>query len=738
MSNKILRTPINILEIDAIKEVLPEYFATDYPTLVAFLEAYYEYMNQEGEFSEVIDDLKGLRDVSTTDLQYIDNILEEVGLGIAGDFFDNPREIVKNFARYFRIKGSEYSIEGFFRAFFDTHMEFHYPKEDIFTIGDPESKIGPDSKKYIQNGKSLQILSILLSSEISIAKWGNLYKKYVHPAGIYLYHNMWINTKKNVDIRPMPVLPEIDNDLHTESKVEFDYRSLVDKPGKSPIGNTDTYLSSAISNTRRADEWKLLGPGCDSYETGSLLGINDPSVNNGEMDYLELWGPSYEEYNTSTAVYGTGRDNVLDSSISVRFWESMHNNIAPTDLTIVAEMFEDDYDYLSEELMTDRICHIDSIGYEDTMIIGNISRYEIGDEGNNAIAPIYLKPGISPPYTPSYPTVSGMATKSWLDERDYLASIDSSDPFYNPGLSYSEWYGSPIRFYSQSSLDNYSNNTNWNYFNGNEIGIKYTKNESQIERVNKGGSTIDLGTRTKTIYYTGLSLPAVDANNTIPYESPPIAKDIFIDEAAVQYFSSSTSIPSNWGSRFDKVTTNSNGQSQNFQILLPVDFADSDHDIFITRMYYLAHETTTSYQTNENRFEIHINNKNTLTNSTFTQGNIRDANGMTLSDDWFVTQVWPDGNNITGSLTVFPGLTPAEWTYSTGGGSPVTYRNQVDAAVVFTIVKVRKNKYIWDLVKYDDVRYNPGNFDLKHNKSIKNMTLQELIDEQLYGITQVY
>lgn len=735
MSNKILRTPINILEIDAIKEVLPEYFATNYPTLVAFLEAYYEYMNQEGEFSEVINDLKELRDVSTTDLQYINNILEEVGLGIAEDFFDNPREIVKNFARYFRIKGSEYSIEGFFRAFFDTHMELHYPKEDIFTIGDPESKIGTNGKKYIQNGKSLQILSILLSSEISLTKWSNLYKKYVHPAGIYLYHNMWVNTEKNVNIRPTPALfPEIDNNLYIQNKAELDYKSLVNKPGKSPIGNTDTYLSAAITNTKRIDEWRLLGPGCDSYETNSLLGINDLSVNDGKMDYLELWGPSSKEYAMSMPTYGIGRNSILDSNISIRFWESYHNNIAPIDLTISSEILENDYDYKSDQLRTFRNLHMDSVGIDETIIVGNISRYEIGNEGGD-IEGAYYNWGSA--ITPYHALINNFVGKEWLDERDYLANLDSSSSYYNPDLSYSEWYGNPIRLYSTRKLQTYRDDP---HVPTNNIGIAYTKHESQIERLNKGGNEIDLGTRTINVF-TGLSLPTIDANDTIPYESPIIAKDFAITRASVPYWPhySSTTMPQNWGSRIDKVTTDPNGSTSNWSITLPSDFVDSDHDIFITRLYYMAWPTTSNAGWHENRFDIYINNKNTLRNNTFRKFISTYMSEIKLANNWPVTQVWPSASGvISGTITVFPGLSPVEWTTGGSGGSNPPIYNQVDAVSYLTFVKVRKNKYIWDIIKYDDVRYEPNNFDLKHNKSIKNMTLQELIDEQLYGITQVY
>ena len=59
---------------DFVKEVLPEYFESEYPNLILFLENYYDALDSSGEFGEVLKDLYDIRDIGTTQLKYLDNL----------------------------------------------------------------------------------------------------------------------------------------------------------------------------------------------------------------------------------------------------------------------------------------------------------------------------------------------------------------------------------------------------------------------------------------------------------------------------------------------------------------------------------------------------------------------------------------------------------------------------------------------------------------------------------------
>ena len=168
-----------------VKQVLPNYFGEDYPNLIKFLEYYYEFMDSDGthSFNSDIRELMRAKDIESTSLDLLDNLFKEIGLGTSQAYFTDPRQEATLFAKFFRVKGSLYSTEGFFRSFFDEEAEVSYPKNDIFKVG--TSKIGAQSLKFLTNNTRYQIYSILIKASQTVSKWSELYKQFAHPAGWY-------------------------------------------------------------------------------------------------------------------------------------------------------------------------------------------------------------------------------------------------------------------------------------------------------------------------------------------------------------------------------------------------------------------------------------------------------------------------------------------------------------------------------------------------------------------------
>jgi len=198
------RRDINLHE-SKISEVLPEHYLSEYPTLITFLDKYYDFMDSDAtyNFAAAIHDMYGIRDTEDAKISYIDNILKELGQGILNqNFFLEPRFAMRLISQFYRVKGSLYSSEGFFRAFYNSEVEISYPKRDIFIVG--ESEIGFENQKVIQDGALYQIYSILVKSEVPIATWRELYKAFVHPSGFYLGAQTLIVGVADLDIEAMP------------------------------------------------------------------------------------------------------------------------------------------------------------------------------------------------------------------------------------------------------------------------------------------------------------------------------------------------------------------------------------------------------------------------------------------------------------------------------------------------------------------------------------------------------
>lgn len=198
------RLPLNLI-IDKTNEALPEHFITEYPDLVKFLDIYYDFMEEDDSgYSYYIQGLYQVRDLNTTLLSSLDNIFKEIGNNSqAADFFADPRFVAKVISSFYRAKGSKISAEGFFRAFFGEEASIVYPKNNMFIVN--ESRLGTDSLKYIQDDKRYQIHSILIQSGVPVAKWQDLFKLFVHPAGWYLAGDVVIEGIYDLSAAYMPI-----------------------------------------------------------------------------------------------------------------------------------------------------------------------------------------------------------------------------------------------------------------------------------------------------------------------------------------------------------------------------------------------------------------------------------------------------------------------------------------------------------------------------------------------------
>lgn len=188
-----------------IKDVLPEYFAEEYPNIEKLFKAYYEYMDSSDNPSGQIRRLFSSRDATQVPDKLLQYLEDELLLGQAyfGGFL-NKREAIKFSNTLYRSKGTKYSIEQFFRGFYGQDPQIIYPKENIFKVGpaidydqdsinsageqikEAASEIGPESRRFITDDKLYQTMAVLIRIGLPLGEWVDAYKTFVHPAGVYL------------------------------------------------------------------------------------------------------------------------------------------------------------------------------------------------------------------------------------------------------------------------------------------------------------------------------------------------------------------------------------------------------------------------------------------------------------------------------------------------------------------------------------------------------------------------
>ena len=117
---------------------LPQFVKEDHTTFVAFLEAYYEYLEQVGKPYEIIGNLNNYFNIDKTVDDFLKYFKTQFGKDIPEAVFANSNKphAIKRLRDFYRSKGSEKSFQFLFRLLYQDEIEFYYPSKDILRISD--------------------------------------------------------------------------------------------------------------------------------------------------------------------------------------------------------------------------------------------------------------------------------------------------------------------------------------------------------------------------------------------------------------------------------------------------------------------------------------------------------------------------------------------------------------------------------------------------------------------------
>ena len=287
-----------------VKSILPEFYQTEYPKLVSFLETYYKYTGEDGSisFDEQIQRLFNIRNIASTDLRYLDLLIAELSDGLeSASFYKNPRLMTRLLVDLYRAKGTQISTEQFFKAFFNENVEVSYPKRDIFILNDKPggSLIGPQSLHYIQDDRRYQIFSVLLRTGLSLLDFETLYKKLVHPAGFYLAVETVTQSSAEVGLEAGEVtdpleVPNYAIELQTRqmgSHVQARYSLLtmeenddIDKRTQDQKDTATGIVVSSLETLDKYDDISLQQLADDFTTVADWAGVKSPTLDDEGLD----------------------------------------------------------------------------------------------------------------------------------------------------------------------------------------------------------------------------------------------------------------------------------------------------------------------------------------------------------------------------------------------------------------------------------------------------------------------
>lgn len=121
---------------------VPFFVRNDHAKFMAFIEAYYEYLEQSeptlgaGKVVERAKNLQSYSDIDST----LDNFTDYLYQKFLKDFPTNTladlSTVLKNSKDFYRSKGSEKATRFLLRTLFDKEIEFYYPKKDVLRASD--------------------------------------------------------------------------------------------------------------------------------------------------------------------------------------------------------------------------------------------------------------------------------------------------------------------------------------------------------------------------------------------------------------------------------------------------------------------------------------------------------------------------------------------------------------------------------------------------------------------------
>jgi len=151
-----------------VSRQLPEHIREDYPTFVAFVEAYYEYLQAQGV------DFSTLRDIDKTLESFVGQFKKELAYNLP-NITQNERFLLQNVKDQYLAKGSEGSYKLLFRLLFGKEVELVYPGRSMLRAsdgrwnqeisifakvdyGDPEDVVG----KLVEIQTATRVLRVLV------------------------------------------------------------------------------------------------------------------------------------------------------------------------------------------------------------------------------------------------------------------------------------------------------------------------------------------------------------------------------------------------------------------------------------------------------------------------------------------------------------------------------------------------------------------------------------------------
>lgn len=284
-----------------LRGALPEHIVADRPDLIAFLEAYFLWLEEEGNPGSVLGDLMAYRDIDRAADEFLEYLQREIAVSIPENIRSDRRKLYKNVVDIYLSKGSIPSYQALFNLAFSDEVELFFPRVDILKPSDGKWDVANSRwknddgklsvKKYIQDSRYYQSFSYVIKTGQTIDFWRDAVKRLLHPAGFAFFGQVTVFSSAT---KVMPTL----------------------QPGRAPVSDIPTpvigpvvrvpisiYSAINLNFELRTQAMYAVGPTWKHVDHAKFV----------MQDVIE----DFKDYQISEAVYGGKLNRSIDSEINI-------------------------------------------------------------------------------------------------------------------------------------------------------------------------------------------------------------------------------------------------------------------------------------------------------------------------------------------------------------------------------------------------------------------------------------
>jgi hypothetical protein len=114
-----------------IENQLPDFVQTDYGMFVTFLKAYYEFLEQNNQAQELLQDITKYADIDETSEEMINKFLTNYAQDVSSSNISDNRILIKRIREIYNRKGTESAYKILFNILYKETIEFFYPYDIV-------------------------------------------------------------------------------------------------------------------------------------------------------------------------------------------------------------------------------------------------------------------------------------------------------------------------------------------------------------------------------------------------------------------------------------------------------------------------------------------------------------------------------------------------------------------------------------------------------------------------------